>query len=74
MRRVRPARAKKTGELERALAADERFVNAMIEDSLSMKSREEATAALRKIKAIYWNKLVGHMENALDRRQECIGR
>ena len=59
------SRAKKTGELERALAADEHFVNAMIEDSLSMKSREEATAALRKIKAIYWNKLVGHMENAL---------
>ena len=59
------SRAKKTGELERALAADEHFVNAMIEDSLSLKSREEATAALRKIKAIYWNKLVGHMENAL---------
>ena len=59
------SRAKKTGELERALAADERLVNAMIEDSLAMKSREEAAAALRKIKAIYWDKLVGHMENAL---------
>ena len=58
-------RGQKTGELERALAADERFVNAMIEDSLSMKSREEAAGALRKIKALYWNKLVGHMENGL---------
>ncbi len=58
-------RAQKTGELERALAADERFVNAMIEDSLAMKSREEAAEALRKIKKIYWDKLVGHMENAL---------
>ena len=58
-------RAQKTGELERALAADERFVSAMIEDSLAMKSREEAAGALRKIKALYWNKLVRHMENGL---------
>ena len=58
-------RAQKTGELERALAADERWVNAMIEESRSMKSREEAAEALRKIKALYWNKLVRHMENGL---------
>ena len=58
-------RAQKTGELERALAADERFVSAMIEESQSMKSREEAAGALRKIKALYWNKLVRHMENGL---------
>ena len=59
------ARARKTAALRRALADDERFVSAMIEESRAMKSREEAAEALRTIKKIYWDKFAVQMENAL---------
>ncbi len=65
-------RAQRTGELERALAADERFVNAMIEESQGMKSREEAAEAYRTIKKMYWDKLVPHMQNGLIEVQNVL--